>query len=206
MSGAPGTSGWSEERFADVGRGIELCYQELGDPEAPPVLMIMGIGSQMIAWPDGFCALLAGRGYRLVRFDNRDAGRSTWLPELGVPSVTEAFEKRLDDPPYLFTDMAGDCAGLLDALDLERVHVIGASLGGFVAQTFAIEHPSRVGSLTSLMSSTGAGDVGQPHPEALEVLMAKPPDDVEGLIESMIAGRKVTVLMSTSPEGMRTVT
>lgn len=182
---------WSEEAFADVGRGIELCYQELGDPEAPPILMIMGIGAQMVAWPDGFCEELAGRGYRLIRCDNRDCGRSTWLSELGTPSVTKAFAKELDDPPYLFTDMAADCAGLLDHLGIDTAHVAGASLGGFVAQTFAIEHPGRVRSLASIMSSSGSGRVGQPSPEAMEVLMTRPPADLAGYVENTLRARRV---------------
>jgi pimeloyl-ACP methyl ester carboxylesterase len=182
---------WSEEKFADAGRGIRLCYQTVGDSGDPPMLLIMGIGSQMVNWPDGLCELLADRGYFPIRFDNRDSGRSTWLSELGVPSVTEAWEKRLADPPYLFTDMAADCAGLLDALEIPAAHVVGASLGGFVAQTLAIEHPDRVLSLASLMSSTGSGDVGQPHPEALELLMSRPPSDVDGYVEAIVAGRRV---------------
>lgn len=182
---------WSNEERADVGRGIEICFQTMGAAEAPPMLLVMGIGSQMIAWPDGLCELLAGRGYRVIRFDNRDAGRSTWLSELGLPSVTEAWEKRLDDPPYLFTDMAADSAGLLDALEIESAHVVGASLGGFVAQTLAFEYPGRVRSLASVMSSTGSGRVGQPHPEALEVLMATPPREVDALVEFLVGARRV---------------
>ena len=182
---------WSEEQFADVGRGIEICFQTLGNPDARPILLIMGIGSQMVAWPDGFCDLLAGRGYRPIRFDNRDCGRSTWLTEAGTPSVTRAWAGELEDPPYTFTDMAADCAGLLDALAIEAAHVVGVSLGGFVAQTLAIEHPARVLSLASVMSSTGAGDVGMPHPHALEVLMSRPASDLAGFIDGMVAGRKV---------------
>lgn len=182
---------WSEEQLADVGRGIEICFQTLGEADAPPILLVMGIGSQMVAWPHGFCHLLAGHGYRLIRFDNRDCGRSTWLTEAGTPSVTKAWAGELEDPPYLFTDMAADCAGLLDALAIEAAHVVGASLGGFVAQTFAIEHPARVLSLASVMSSTGAGNVGTPHPEALEVLMTRPVADLAGFIEGTVAGRKV---------------
>ena len=105
--------------------------------------------------------------------------------------MTAAWEKRLDDPPYLFTDMADDCAGLLDALAIESAHVVGASLGGFVGQTFAFEHPARVRSLASVMSSTGSGRVGQPHPEALEVLMTAPPPELGPYVENMVAARRV---------------
>ena len=182
---------WSDEQFVDVGRGIELCYQTLGDPNDPPMLLIQGIGSQMIGWPDGFCELLSVRGFDVIRFDNRDSGRSTWLDALGTPSVTAGFQKRLDDPPYLFTDMADDCAGLLDALGIPAAHVVGASLGGFVAQTLAIEHPERVLSLASVMSSTGSAEVGRPTPAAMEALMTRPPDDRDGYVEAIVAARKV---------------
>jgi pimeloyl-ACP methyl ester carboxylesterase len=155
------------------------------------MLLIQGIGSQMIGWPDGLCELLVERGFFVIRFDNRDSGRSTWLPELGVPSVTKAWSGELSEPPYLFTDMADDCAGLLDALGIPAAHVVGASLGGFVAQTLAIEHPDRVLSLASVMSSTGSGQVGQPTSAAMEALMTKPPDDREGYVEAIVAVRKV---------------
>jgi pimeloyl-ACP methyl ester carboxylesterase len=182
---------WSEERFADVGRGIELCYQTVGDREDPPMLLITGIGTQMIGWPDRFCELLAERGFFVIRFDNRDSGRSTWLTDLGVPSVNAAWEKRLERPPYLFTDMADDCAGLLDALGVDAAHVVGASLGGFVAQTLAIEHPERVLSLASVMSSTGSSQVGQPTEAAMQALMTRPPDDRGGYVETIVEIRKV---------------
>lgn len=182
---------WSEEQFAEVGGAIEICFQTLGDEDGAPILLVMGIGSQMVAWPDGFCRLLAGHGYRLIRFDNRDCGRSTWLTDAGAPSLTKAWAGELEDPPYLFTDMAADCAGLLDALAIEAAHVVGVSLGGFVAQTLAIEHPERVLSLASVMSSTGAGDVGGPDPKALEVLMTRPVADLAGFVEGMVAGRRV---------------
>jgi pimeloyl-ACP methyl ester carboxylesterase len=182
---------WSQEQPADAGRGIELCYQTLGDSDDPAMLLIMGIGSQMIGWPDGLCRLLAARGFRVIRFDNRDSGRSTWLDALGTPSVTAAWEKQLDDPPYLFTDMADDCAGLLDALGIFAAHVVGASLGGFVAQTLAIEHRDRVLSLASIMSSTGSAQVGRPTPVAMNALMSRPPDDRDGYVEAIAAARKV---------------
>jgi pimeloyl-ACP methyl ester carboxylesterase len=185
------TTTQTEERFADVGRGIELCHQTVGDPDDEPMLLIQGIGTQMIGWPDGFCELLAERGFHVIRFDNRDSGRSTWLTELGTPSVNKAWAKKLDHSPYLFTDMADDTAGLLDAFGLEAAHVVGASLGGFIAQTLAIEHPERVLSLASMMSSTGSGEVGQPTPAALEALMTRPPDDRDGYVETIVAIRKV---------------
>jgi pimeloyl-ACP methyl ester carboxylesterase len=127
----------------------------------------------------------------VIRFDNRDSGRSTSLTELGTLSVTKAWNKELEDPPYLFSDMADDVAGLLDALGIAAAHVVGASLGGFVAQTLAIEHPDRVLSLASVMSSTGSSQVGQPSPAAMEALMTRPPDDQEGYVEAIVAARRV---------------
>ncbi len=159
----------------------------------------------MIAWPDGFCEALAGRGYMVIRFDNRDCGRSTWLSHLGVPSLSKAWEKQLADPPYLLGDMAEDCAGLLEALGHPAAHVVGASLGGFVAQTFAIEHPQRLLSLASLMSSTGSGSVGQPAPAAMEVLMTRPAPDLEGYVDGVLASRRVigSPGFETDWEGLR---
>jgi pimeloyl-ACP methyl ester carboxylesterase len=181
----------SGEQFAEVGGGIELCYQTIGDPAQPPAVLIAGIGSQMLTWPDGFCDLLASRGLFLIRFDNRDAGRSTSLDRLGVPSVTKAWSRELDDPPYLLSDMAGDVAGLITALGHEAAHVVGVSLGGFIAQTLAIGHPQRVRSLASMMSSTGSGKVGQATPEAMEVLMTRPRADLEGYLDGIVAARRV---------------
>ena len=182
---------WSEELFADAGRGIELCYQTVGAESDPPMLLVMGIGSQMVSWPEGFCETLARRGFRVIRFDNRDCGRSTWLDHAGAPSVTKAFAKELDDPPYLLSDMAADCAGLLDALGYDAAHVLGSSLGGFVAQTVAIEHPDRVLSLASMMSSTGSGTVGQATPAALEALMTRPASGIEAYVDGVVAARRV---------------
>jgi pimeloyl-ACP methyl ester carboxylesterase len=186
-----GTATWSPETFADAGSGIELCYQTMGDESARPLLLVMGIGAQMLNWPDGLCAELAERDFHVIRFDNRDCGRSTWLPELGAPSVTKAFARELDDPPYLLADMAADCVGLLNALEIEGAHVAGASLGGFIAQTFAFEYPDRLLSLASIMSSTGSGKVGQASPEALEALMTRPATEVEPYVEGVLAARRV---------------
>lgn len=182
---------WTAERRLAVGHGIELCYQELGERRHPPVVLVMGLGSQMVNWPDGFCELLAGHGLRVVRFDNRDCGRSTWLAHLGVPSVRAAMERKLAEPPYVLSDMAADVAGLLDALGLDSAHVVGASLGGFVAQTLAIERPERVRSLISISSSTGARSVGYPTPEAMRVLMTRPASDRDGYIEGLLTARRV---------------
>jgi len=179
------------ERFADLDGGIELCYQSLGDPTDPPLLMIMGLGAQLIYWPDGLCELLVSRGLRVVRFDNRDSGRSTWLSERGKPSLSATATGTPEPPPYLLSEMAGDAAGLLDALGIEAAHVLGASLGGMIAQTLAIEHPARVLSLASLMSHTGDMRNGRTHEVAMPVLISRPPADRPGYVESIVDARKV---------------
>jgi pimeloyl-ACP methyl ester carboxylesterase len=179
------------ERFAELEGGIELCYETLGDPTAPPLLMIMGLGGQLIYWPEGLCELLVSRGLRLIRFDNRDAGRSTWLTELGKPSLSAAAAGSPETPPYLLSEMAGDAVGLLDELEIEAAHVLGASLGGMIAQALAIEHPSRVLSLASLMSTTGEPGKGFAHEVAMPVLMKRPPAEREAYIESLLEARRV---------------
>ncbi len=143
-----------------VGPGrIDIAYERFGPDESPPVLLIMGLGTQMLGWPDGFCSELVGRGVHVVRFDNRDVGLSSHL--------TEA-------PPYTLSDMAADTVGLLDALELDSAHLVGASMGGMIAQAAAIEHPQRVRSLTSIMSTTGDPSVGQPTEAALSALLSPP--------------------------------
>jgi pimeloyl-ACP methyl ester carboxylesterase len=181
--------------------GIEIAYEEFGDRRATPMLLIMGLGAQMILWHQEFCEQLAGQGYRVIRFDNRDIGESTWLDHLGMPDVMAimgalTLGRPITSAPYLLRDMAADAAGLLDALDIPRAHVVGASMGGMIAQSLAIEHPTRVRSLTSIMSSTGNPDLPPPHPEALAVLLTPPPSDREGAIE-----RGVTVFRTIGSPG-----
>lgn len=158
--------------------GIDIAYEEIGAQDGPPVLLIMGLGASLVFWEDGFCALLAERGWRVVRFDNRDVGRSAKLDALGVPNVLEALSaqmaRRPIAAPYLLSDMARDTIGLMDALGLERAHVVGASMGGMIAQTLAIEHPGRLHSLTSIMSTTGDPMLPPGKPEAMAVLLAPP--------------------------------
>lgn len=165
--------------------GLELEYEVLGDDDDPALLMIMGLGAQMIAWDDELCEEFVACGYRVIRYDNRDVGLSTKLHDAGVPDVEEVI-RRHTSPPYSLDDMADDAAGLLDALDVDAAHVVGASMGGMVAQLLAIRHPQRVRSLTSVMSTTGAPDVPPPTPEALHVLMQVPPKDREGRIEHAV--------------------
>jgi pimeloyl-ACP methyl ester carboxylesterase len=151
--------------------GIEIAYETFGDPDAPPLVLVMGLGTQMLGWPDGFCEDLAGRGHYVVRFDNRDVGLSTHLDHLPVPSTTDILLRR--PAPYGVDDMADDLLGLLDGLDLRRVHLVGASMGGYVCQSFALRHAERLRSLTLLMTSTGSRRVGQPKPRLLPSLVAR---------------------------------
>jgi pimeloyl-ACP methyl ester carboxylesterase len=167
--------------------GIEIEYDTFGNPDAEPLLLIMGLGAQMVLWEEDFCTLLADRGHFVIRFDNRDIGLSTKLAAHGAPNVLQMF---LDaqagnsvTAPYTLDDMADDAAGLLDALGIPRAHVCGASMGGMIAQTLAIRHPSRVKSLVSIMSTTGASDLPPPRPEAATVLLTPVPADRDGAIE-----------------------
>jgi pimeloyl-ACP methyl ester carboxylesterase len=175
--------------------GIELCYDTFGDPGAPPLLLIMGLASQMIAWPDEFCAALAARGYRVIRFDNRDIGLSTSFDSAGIPDIGAAFAAALQgkpvNAPYRLSDMAADAFGLLDALGIERAHVVGASMGGAIAQTMAIEHPERLQTLTSIMATTGAPGLPPPTPDAMAVLLKAPVTTLEGYVESYAQTWKV---------------
>jgi pimeloyl-ACP methyl ester carboxylesterase len=175
--------------------GIELCYDEFGDPSDPPLLLIMGLGAQMIAWDDEFCQGLSGRGFRVIRFDNRDVGRSTWWDTPGLDLMANVMKAMAGQPvtaPYLLSDVAADAAGLLDALEIPAAHVVGASMGGMIAQTLAIEHPERVQTLTSIMSTTGDPDVGQPEPEMLAVLLQPAARGREAAIEMAVSsGRAI---------------
>ncbi len=176
---------------ATVGRDLFLEYETFGSRDDPPLLLIMGFGTQLIGWPRGFCQYLADGGRYVIAYDNRDCGLSTHFD--GTPAAVEEilaaasfgeFERARSLAPYTLSDMASDAAGLLDALGIERAHVLGASMGGMIAQTLAIEHPDRVLTLTSMMSSTGEPEYGQSNPEALEALLAPAPTDRDGYIAS----------------------
>jgi pimeloyl-ACP methyl ester carboxylesterase len=170
------------EQFQDVGRGITLCYETFGDREDPPVLLVMGLATQMIAWHEDFCEGLAERGFHVIRFDNRDTGRSTHM-EFRPPSLGQMLTRRFRREQYTLSDMAEDAAGLLRELDLAPAHVVGASMGGMIAQTLAAEHPQSVRSLTSLMSNTGNRWSGQPAPTIYKYLLRPPPRSREEYVE-----------------------
>ncbi|MGH2941500.1 MAG: alpha/beta fold hydrolase [Solirubrobacteraceae bacterium] len=175
------------EKATNVGpAGIDLAYERFGDPDAPPVLLVMGIAMQMLAWPDGFCAELVGRGVQVIRFDNRDVGLSSHLRDAPAADLPAALGGDLSSVSYTLSDMAADAVGLLDALGFGSAHVVGASMGGMIAQTIAIEHPDRVRSLTSMMSTTGDVSVGQPRPEVLQAFPRTLASTRKEAIEQMI--------------------
>ena len=167
-----------EERIArDIGPArIDIAYEERGDrDEHPTVLLVMGLAAQLVHWPLGFLNALVARGLHVVRFDNRDAGRSTHLYDAPLVDLPAALAGDLSSASYTLSDMAADAVGLLSALDIAAAHVVGVSMGGEIAQTIAIEHPSRVRSLTSIMATTGNPSVGQPHPATMRALFGGPP-------------------------------
>jgi pimeloyl-ACP methyl ester carboxylesterase len=178
------------ESLASV-NGMEIAYETFGDPTDETMLLIMGLGVQMLGWDEQLCTALAGRGYHVVRFDNRDVGLSTKVEGGPRPDLMAAMAGDASTANYTLEDMADDCAGLLDALSVSAAHVIGASQGGMIAQTLAIRHPERVLSLVSIMSTTGAREVGQPHPEALPALLTRPPADKEGFVGFVVAAWRV---------------
>lgn len=171
--------------------GITVEYETTGDPADPPLLLVMGLGAQLIAWPAEFRALLAGRGYYVIAHDNRDVGLSSKFEDGPKPDVVAAFGGDYSSASYTLSDMAADSAGLLDALGIESAHVVGASMGGMIAQTIAIEHPAKVRSLCSIMSTTGDRTVGAPDSSALGALLAPTPTNREEAIETGVAAQRV---------------
>jgi pimeloyl-ACP methyl ester carboxylesterase len=170
--------------------GIELEYETFGGPSAQPLLLIMGLGAQLLSWDEGFCAQLADRGFQAIRYDNRDCGLSTWMTEAGHPDVAAALSGNAQ-PAYELDDLAADAAALLDALNIRAAHIVGASMGGFIAQLVAINHPDRVLSLTSIMSGPGGSDMVPPTPEGAAILMASPPETRAERIEQSMGFRRV---------------
>jgi pimeloyl-ACP methyl ester carboxylesterase len=174
------------EHLAKVG-DLELCYETFGEPDDPALLLVMGLGTQMIGWPDAFCAALAGRGFFVIRYDNRDVGRSTHLRDRRPPTLRQLLLRDRSAAAYSLADMAADGIGLLDALGIDRAHVAGASMGGMIAQTMAARFPDRVLSLASIMSNTGHRWKGTPGLRVYPIFMRRPADNREGVIESTVS-------------------
>ena len=175
--------------------GIELEYDQFGPDSGQPLLLIMGLGAQMVLWDEGFCEKLAEQGHRVIRFDNRDIGLSTWLDDLGVPDIpglmAAAASGKSVEVPYTLDDMADDAVAVLDTLGIDAAHICGASMGGMIAQALAIRHPGRVRSLTSIMSTTGNPEIPPAQPEAMAILMEPMPEDRDAVIERSIESDRV---------------
>jgi pimeloyl-ACP methyl ester carboxylesterase len=169
---------------------MEIEYETFGDSNSAPLLLVMGLGAQMISWDEEFCSRLAERGFHVIRYDNRDSGLSTKLESAGEPDLLAAFGGS-PNPAYALDDLADDAVGLLDALGIGAAHIVGASMGGFIAQLIAINHPERVLSLTSIMSGPGGHDAVRPKPEGAEVLTTIPPDTREERIQHGVWFRRV---------------
>jgi pimeloyl-ACP methyl ester carboxylesterase len=168
--------------------GIDIAYDEVGNPKTPAILLIMGLGTQMIAWPEAFCLALAQRGFRVVRFDNRDIGLSTKIGKAAPVDLVAAFSRAVAgksvEAPYTLNDMAADAIALMDALRIGRAHLVGASMGGMIAQLIAARYPDRTRSLTSIMSSSGDPRLPPGKPEAISALLSprSPSADRESII------------------------
>ena len=175
----------SKELFAQVAPDVRLCYQTFGSPEGEPLVLVMGLGGPMTWWDADFCTMLAEAGFHVVRFDNRDVGRSSRMRgRVTRRQLVQAFLGRGGRAPYTLNDMAADAFGLMDHLGWESAHVVGVSMGGMIVQTMAIEQPGRVRSLTSIMSTLGKRSVGWQHPSLLPVLIAKRGAGREAYVES----------------------
>ncbi len=184
-SAADLTPAASGERTARVGE-LELCYETFGAPEAPPLLLVMGLATQMILWDVEFCELLAAQGFWVIRFDNRDVGASTILRNAPIPTRWQLVTRDARAATYSLDQMAADAVGLLDHLGIDAAHVVGASMGGMIAQLIAINHPDRILSLVSIMSTTGNRRVGRPHPRTALRMLRRVPRDRDGYIEDHI--------------------
>ncbi|HEX3613749.1 MAG TPA: alpha/beta fold hydrolase [Sporichthyaceae bacterium] len=177
------------EVMAEI-NGIRMCYEDLGDPAAPPLLLIMGLGGPLIWWDDEFCQGLVDRGFRVIRFDNRDSGLSQSMPDapMTMARLGRSMFRPDPAPAYALDDMADDAVGLLDHLGIGRAHVVGVSMGGMIAQLVTLRHPERVRSLTSMMSTTGNRRVGWMAPRILARMFAKWPPGEEAYVERSVEG------------------
>jgi pimeloyl-ACP methyl ester carboxylesterase len=173
------------EQFAQVG-DVQLCYETFGNPDATPMLLVMGLSTQMLGWSEDFCRELVSRGFFVIRYDNRDVGRSTHFDSVPPPTVGQIIRRRPRPVAYTLDDMADDAAGLLDHLGIDSAHVVGASMGGMIAQTLAVRHPERVRSLASIMSNTGSRWTGQASPRIYSTFFKRPPRDREGYVDALV--------------------
>jgi pimeloyl-ACP methyl ester carboxylesterase len=180
--------------------GIEIVYDTFGDQSASPMLLVAGLGVQLIGWDEEFCELLASQGYWVIRFDNRDVGCSTRFDKLGMPDMAAFMQVAMQQTqmgseslstPYYLRDMANDAVSLLDTLGIESAHILGASMGGMIVQETVIHHPDRIRTMTSISSSTGNPALPPPTPEAMAVLMQPPPMDRESHIENSLASARI---------------
>ena len=174
---------------------IEIEYDTFGDSSSKPLLLVMGLGAQMIAYLEEFCMMLVDKGFYVIRFDNRDVGLSTKFEEAGVPNIMNdvmALQRgETISAPYTVEDMADDAVGLLDALNIEKAHICGTSMGGMIVQTIAFRHPTRVLSLTSIMSTTGNPNLPQAKPEVTQALFSPAPTEREAYIEESVKRRRI---------------
>src|SRR3954464_14508585 len=169
------------EQFAEVGP-VTLCYETFDLPTDPAILLIMGLGTQMVAWREEFCRQLVERGFFVIRYDNRDSGKSTSMKGRPI-TVREMVTRRVKAPAYTLDEMADDAVGLLDHLGIQQAHIVGASMGGMIAQHVAMRYPARVLSLTSIMSTTGHRLVGQPKLAVIPLFLSKPSGGKEQYVE-----------------------
>jgi pimeloyl-ACP methyl ester carboxylesterase len=172
------------EQFCTV-NDVDICYETFGDPSDPAMLLVMGLATQMVGWPDEFCAALVDRGFYVIRFDNRDVGRSQRM-RYPAPTLRQLLFRDKRAAHYTLEHLADDGFGLLDHLGIERAHVVGVSMGGMIAQTMAARRPDRVISLASVMSNTGARWSGEPSLRMYPLLLSKPPRDREGYVRHAI--------------------
>ena len=171
---------------------LSIYYETEGDPAGLPLLLVAGLGAQLTWWPAGFRAELADRGFYVICYDNRDAGKSTWLDDAGPVDLLAVLAGTVA-PPYLMSDLAADGIAVLDALGLPSAHVLGVSMGGMIAQGIAIEHPDRVRTLSSVMSTTGDQAVGQPRPDITEMLLSpRSPDKAASVEQSVAMARAIS--------------
>lgn len=183
-----GTPVASDELLAPIGNEVELCYQTFGDPGGEPLLLVMGLSGPMTWWDQELCEQLAGAGFHVVRYDNRDTGKSSRIKApVRRDQLLRAFATGKARVPYTMSDLAGDAVALLDHLGLEAAHLVGVSMGGMIAQTVAVEHPTRVRSLTSISSTTGRRSVGWQHPSLLPRLIAPRKPGRDAYVESSLA-------------------